>query len=96
MKAPKLHIADTGLGCALLGLHAAGLAEDRDALGRMPETFVHQELRRQASREAFIPSFFHYRDRDGAKVDIVLELQRLFLDSVVAIPEPASVASVEA
>ena len=95
VKTPKLHIADTGLGCALLGLDESGLAADRGALGRMLETFVYQELRRQASRETFIPSFFHYRDKDGVKVDIVLERQRFSLDGLVPTPEPTLVAGVE-
>ena len=73
MKTPKLHIVDTGLGCALLGLDAKGLNADRGRLGQMLETFVYQELRKQASREPRPVSFFHYRDKDGIKVDMVLE-----------------------
>ena len=73
VKTPKLHIGDTGLGCALLGLNVDGLAADRSYLGRMLETFVYQELRRQASREPYPTSFFHYRDKDSVEVDIVLE-----------------------
>ena len=49
VKTPKLHVGDTGLACALLGVDAAGLAADRPLLGQMLETFVFQELRRQAS-----------------------------------------------
>ena len=73
VKAPKLHLGDTGLVCALLGIDAAGLAADRALLGQLLETFVYQELRRQASWRADIISFFHLRDRDGAEVDIVIE-----------------------
>ena len=39
----------------------------------MLETFVYQELRRQASWNPLPTSFFHYRDRDRVEVDIVLE-----------------------
>ena len=49
IKTPKLHLGDTGLACALLGVDAAGLAADRSLLGQILETFVFQELRRQAS-----------------------------------------------
>jgi predicted AAA+ superfamily ATPase len=49
VKTPKLHMGDTGIACALLGLDAAQLRQDRAALGPMLETFVYQELRRQAS-----------------------------------------------
>ncbi len=40
VKRPKLHIGDTGIACALLGLDAAGLDHDRPLLGAMLETFV--------------------------------------------------------
>ena len=73
VKTPKLHIGDTGLGCALLSLDEDGLATDRAALGQMLETFVYQELRRQASWNPLPTSFFHYRDKDQVEVDIVLE-----------------------
>jgi predicted AAA+ superfamily ATPase len=49
VKTPKLHMGDTGIACAVLGLDAGQLWQDRASLGRMLETFVYQELRRQAS-----------------------------------------------
>ena len=73
VKTPKIHIGDTGLACALLGVDAAGLEEDRPLLGQLLETFVFQELRRQASWHDDHMSFHHYRDRDGGEVDIVIE-----------------------
>ena len=73
VKTPKLHVGDTGLACALLGVDGSGLASDRPLLGQLLETFVFQELRRQASGNDDPLSFFHYRDRDGAEVDLVIE-----------------------
>jgi hypothetical protein len=73
IKTPKLHLGDTGLACSLLGLDAAALREDRATLGQLVETFVFQELRRQASFRDDELRFHHYRDKDGAEVDIVLE-----------------------
>lgn len=73
VKRPKLHVGDTGLACALLGHDAARLEADRSALGAMLETFVLQELRRQASARPDPVEFFHFRDRDDYEVDIVLE-----------------------
>jgi len=73
IKTPKLHLGDTGLACALLGVDAAALAEDRVLFGQILETFVFQEVRRQASWHEDEFRFFHYRDKDGAEVDIVLE-----------------------
>jgi predicted AAA+ superfamily ATPase len=73
VKRPKLHVGDTGLACALLGVDAARLEADRIALGAMLETFVLQELRRQASWRPDPIDFFHFRDRDDFEVDVVLE-----------------------
>jgi hypothetical protein len=74
VKTPKLHVGDTGLACALLGVDVPGLRADRARLGPLLETFVLQELRRQASWHRSPIEFFHYRDRDDFEVDIVLEL----------------------
>jgi hypothetical protein len=73
VKTPKLHIGDTGLASALLGADAAALKADRALLGQLLETFVFQELRRQASWHEDPMTFFHFRDRDGFEVDIVIE-----------------------
>ena len=73
VKTPKLHMGDTGLACALLGMDASQLHRDRETLGPLLETFVLQELKRQASWLPQPVSFFHFRDRDGVEVDIVLE-----------------------
>jgi uncharacterized protein len=73
IKTAKLHLGDTGLACSLLGLDPASLAADRSLLGQLLETFVFQELRRQASWRDESIRFFHFRDKDGAEADIVLE-----------------------
>jgi len=73
VKTPKLHMGDTGLACALLGIDAAALHKERERLGPLLETFVLQELRRQASWRPDPIEFFHYRDRDDFEVDVVLE-----------------------
>ncbi len=73
VKTPKLHLGDTGLACALLGVNSTALAADRPLLGQLLETFVFQELRRQASWHDESLEFFHFRDKDGVEVDIVIE-----------------------
>jgi predicted AAA+ superfamily ATPase len=73
VKTPKLHLGDTGVAAALLGLDARALYEDRGALGQFLETFAYQELRRQASGHDHEVRFHHFRDKDGYEVDIVLE-----------------------
>ncbi len=73
VKRPKLHITDTGVACALLGIDEAALVEDRSTLGQLLETFVVQELRRQASWRDDDVRFHHLRDKDGVEVDLVIE-----------------------
>jgi len=73
IKTPKLHVGDTGVACALLGLDGETLARDRRTLGQLLETFVFQELRRQASWHERTIAFHHFRDKDQVEVDVVLE-----------------------
>ena len=72
-RAPKLHLGDTGLACALLGVDERTLAGDRTLLGQLLETFVFQELARQAGWADGPLRFSHYRDKDQTEVDIVVE-----------------------
>ena len=73
VKTPKLHFVDTGLACAQLNLGAEDLHGNRMLLGLLMETFVFQELRRQAACHERPHSFHHYRDKDGVEVDVVIE-----------------------
>ena len=72
IKTPKLHLTDTGVACALLGLDAAALWADRALLGQLLETFVLQELRRLDCATEVHSQFYHLRDKDGVEVDIVM------------------------
>ena len=73
IKKPKLHLGDTGLACALLGVNAKTLWDDRALYGQLLETFIYQELRRQASWQEEPVGFYHFRDKDGDEVDVVME-----------------------
>ncbi|MGL4176182.1 MAG: ATP-binding protein [Dermatophilaceae bacterium] len=70
VRRPKLTITDTGLAARLLG---GRLGNDAELAGRLVETFVAGELRAQAEWSQVRPDLFHYRDRDGVEVDLVLE-----------------------
>ena len=73
VKSPKIHLGDTGLACSLLSLDADSLIDDRSLLGQLLETFLYQELRKQASWDEERVNFFHLRGKDGMEVDFVLE-----------------------
>lgn len=48
IKTHRLHLGDTGLACSLLGIDSKSLREDKALLGQLLETFIYQELRKQA------------------------------------------------
>jgi predicted AAA+ superfamily ATPase len=73
VKTPKLHVGDSGLAAALLGFDAPALIADRETFGQLVETFVLQELRRQASWHEDEFRFHHFRDHHAAEVDVVIE-----------------------
>ena len=70
VRRPKLTLTDTGLAARLLG---GRLRTDPELAGRLVETLVMGELRAQAEWSETRPNLFHFRDRDGAEVDLVLE-----------------------
>ncbi len=71
---PKIFITDPGLAAWLLGKTPDALEDPTDpATGQLVETFVFAELRRQLTWAATEASLYHWQDRAGAEVDIVLE-----------------------
>ena len=71
---PKLHFVDTGLLCDIRRLGADRLADPLFAeFGSVLETFVAGEFLKQRSWSEIKPDLFHFRDRDGREVDLVLE-----------------------
>ncbi|HPV04108.1 MAG TPA: DUF4143 domain-containing protein, partial [Myxococcota bacterium] len=77
VKTPKLHIGDTGLACALMGVNPGSLWMDRPLFGRLLESYVYQELRRLASFRDESTAFYHFRDKDQVEVDLVIESEGL-------------------
>ncbi len=71
----KVYISDTGLAASLMRKNEDSLATPTDpARGPLTETFVVNELLKQAARSELEPSLFHYRDRNGdIEVDVVIE-----------------------
>ena len=77
IKTPKLHLADTGLACALLGINSQTLWEDKSLMGQLLETFVYQELKKQAGWHDENLNFYHFRNKDKVEVDIIIEQGKL-------------------
>ncbi|MGI9252076.1 MAG: ATP-binding protein [Pseudohongiellaceae bacterium] len=73
VRASKLHLVDTGLTCALRELSSKRLLKQPAEFGLLLESFVFNELRKQSMWLEHRPHFYHYRDKDKAEVDIVIE-----------------------
>ena len=73
VRAPKVHVVDSGLAASLSGLGIEALRQDRNLVGPLLESFVAAELRKQISWSDTRPSLSHFRSHSGGEVDLVLE-----------------------
>ncbi|MEZ5382773.1 MAG: ATP-binding protein [Microthrixaceae bacterium] len=71
---PKIHVTDTGVAAQLLGVGPDVLSKPGTAVaGHLLESFVAGELTRQLTWSDTDAALFHWSDRGGAEVDLVLE-----------------------
>lgn len=73
VKTPKLHVLDSGLLAAILGVTAERIARDRTLFGPLLEAFVFSEVLKQETWLDQTYTLSHYRDKDQDEVDIVIE-----------------------
>ncbi|MBD3340069.1 MAG: DUF4143 domain-containing protein [Candidatus Lokiarchaeota archaeon] len=73
IKTPKLYLTDTGLFSYLMGAGQSQLEANPKYVGQLTESFVMQELSKQATWSATMPNIFYYRSVSGKEVDFVLE-----------------------
>lgn len=73
VKAPKLHLTDSGFAARLAGIDAPARLGEHAAFGPLLETFVVSELRKMSGWSKARVTLFHYRTEGGREVDIVLE-----------------------
>jgi predicted AAA+ superfamily ATPase len=69
---PKVHVTDTGLAAAAVGIDAGRLATGAMA-GLFMESYVLAELSAQTALIDEPLTLAHFRDRSGVEVDIVIE-----------------------
>lgn len=72
MKAPKVHLVDSGVAAALAGLTEHDWLTERERFGHILESFVLEQLMAQADATSAGMTFCHYRDKDQVEVDVVL------------------------
>lgn len=73
VKAPKLHLADSGFAAHLAGIDKPADILNSASFGPLLETFVLNELRKLAGWSKVRVKAYHFRTEAGREVDIVLE-----------------------
>lgn len=73
VKAPKLHFVDSGLCCWLLGIASPQQLATHPLMGSIFESWVAMEGLKQRYARGLQADLYHYRDRKGEEVDLVLE-----------------------
>jgi len=76
VKAPKVHLLDTGLAATLMDLHEVDWNGKRESFGNLLESMVLQQLVAQAGWTDPAIQFWHYRDKDQVEVDCVISSGR--------------------
>jgi hypothetical protein len=71
-RTPKVHVADSGLLCHLLGADVTRLSGDDQVTGKALESFVAMEVARHADWAQVDTRLFHYRS-GRREIDLVLE-----------------------
>jgi hypothetical protein len=72
VKAPKVHVVDSGLAATLAGVSEDDWIAKRDLVGHLLESFIVQQVVTQASWTDPDLRFWHYRDKDKVEVDLVI------------------------
>ena len=73
IKSPKLYMVDCGLMCYLLGITDASQLAAHPLRGAIFETFVINELQKQAWNQGRRPRLFYFRSSDGHEVDVLID-----------------------
>ena len=73
VKAPKIHLLDSGLACHLLGIESADQLVRHPLRGAIFESWVVSEVLKALHNRGERPRLFHYRDASRLEVDLVIE-----------------------
>lgn len=73
VKRPKLYFYDTGLACALLGIHTAKELELNSHRGALFETMVIGEMIKNRYNKGLPMNLYFWRDNSGHEVDVIID-----------------------
>lgn len=73
IKSPKLYFYDTGLACALLGIHSSEQMQSHFARGALFETMIIADIKKWFLHRAKPFTMSFWRESNGLETDLVLE-----------------------
>jgi uncharacterized protein len=73
VKAPKLHVLDSGLAANLLGVRTPTELDRHPLRGALFESWVAAEVYKQRVHRGLVPRLFHWRESRGLEVDLVVD-----------------------
>ncbi len=73
VKAPKIHLLDTGLACYLLGITAPRQLQRHPLRGALFESWVVSEVSKSRLHRGLASRMFHFREAKGLEVDLLIE-----------------------
>lgn len=75
IKRPKLHMVDTGLTCALLGIRNSDQLATHPLRGAIFESLVATEIHKWHLHRGQVSNLHHYRETRGLEIDLVVPSQ---------------------
>lgn len=91
IKAPKLHIVDSGLACHLLGIREPEQLQTHPQRGALFESWVAAEILKARLHRGLEPDLYHLRETRGIEVDLLVETGNVLFG--VEVKSGATVAS---
>ncbi len=73
VKAPKVHMIDSGLACHLLGIREPGQLRFHPLRGPLFENWVVSEILKARLNRGFPADLFHLREDRGIEIDLIVE-----------------------
>lgn len=73
VKAPKIHLVDSGLACHLLGIREPDQLRSHPLRGAIFESWVVSEILKARSNRGLEPDLYHLREARGLEIDLIIE-----------------------
>jgi predicted AAA+ superfamily ATPase len=73
IKSPKLYFYDTGLACALLGIHSSDQLINHSGRGALFENYIINELIKIRFNKGLRSNLFYWRDVSGHEIDVLID-----------------------